>query len=498
MLKGTLDDFTLADVFRLLSLAKRTGKLDVERSAGSGRVFFRDGEIYYADSSLTREPLGKKLIRARVVTETQLMKALDQAAAGEGRVGDILVSSGVATTEQLQIAVRQQIEEAVFEMLHWDRGEYSWDPKVQADVEVPIAVSVENLIMEASRRLDELELIKRKIPSEDTIPGMAPSPPEGAAEINITPEEWRILVLIDGRRTVRDISAGSGWDEFTTMRTLYGLVSAGLVEVLGPPGDTSAETSEEVPGFGPVTAPAARSTIEPSQETPAPSLQEIPEPQPAAEVEPQPEIEPEQEIKQPEPEIKQPEPEIEPVGVPEHVLEPDPEHVPEPEPVTEPEPEHVLEPDPEPHVVAEAPTESEPEAITLDRPEPAGEPFLSDLLRAEPEGPAPEVVPAPEGGQAAEVEPHPAPVAVEEGARATADEAFQMEIDRAEMARELSGLFRDDRPAYRPLIPGESEEETEDGPPRPPTPPPVRKRVEDDEQVTKGLISRLIDGVKGL
>ena len=35
-------------------------------------------------------------------------------------------------------------------------------------------------------------------------------------------------------------------------------------------------------------------------------------------------------------------------------------------------------------------------------------------------------------------------------------------------------------------------------PPTPPKAPPVRKRVEDDEQVTKGLISRLIDGVKGL
>ena len=63
------------------------------------------------------------------------------------------------------------------------------------------------------------------------------------------------------------------------------------------------------------------------------------------------------------------------------------------------------------------------------------------------------------------------------------------------MARELSGLFREDRPDYRPLIPGESEGAA---PPRPPQAPPVRKRVEDDEQVTKGLISRLIDGVKGL
>jgi hypothetical protein len=442
MLKGTLDDFTLADVFRLLSLAGRTGKLDVERSAGSGRVFFRDGEIYFADSSLTREPLGKKLIRARAVTETQLMKALDQAAAGEGRVGEILVSSGVATTEQLQSAVRQQIEDAVFEMLHWDRGVYSWDPNVQADAEVPIAVSVENLIMEASRRLDELELIKRKVPGEDTVPGMVPSPPEGAAEINITPEEWRILVLIDGRRTVRDISAGSGWDEFTTMRTLYGLVSAGLVEVVGPPTDHAAGSREQVPGFEAVTVQPVPTPQVPEEHA-ATALQEVPEPQVAAEAEP-----------------------VAAAG-------------PEPDPEPEPEPE--------------------PEPITLDQSEPAGEPFLSDLLRAEPERPAesePSISPPETAGE----EPGPADAeAGEEASHPSAEEAFQLEIDKAEMARELSGLFRDDRPSYRPLIPGESDDEkAPKAKPKPPMPPPVRKRLEDDEQVTKGLISRLIDGVKGL
>ena len=179
MLKGTLDDFTLADVFRLLSLAKRTGKLDVDRSAGTGRVFFRDGEIYYADSSLTKEPLGKKLIRARVVTEAQLMEALDRSASGEGRVGEILVSSGVATTEQLQGAIKQQIEDAVFEMLRWDRGGFSWDPGVEANVEIPIAVSVENLIMESSRRLEELELITAEGPGRRLHPRHGAVAPRG-------------------------------------------------------------------------------------------------------------------------------------------------------------------------------------------------------------------------------------------------------------------------------------------------------------------------------
>src|SRR5688500_3390399 len=104
MLKGTLDDFTLPDVFRLMSFAKKTGCLDVVRSAGQGKVYFRDGEVYYAESSLSKEPLGQKLVRSRAISESQLMKALDQQASSKERLGGVLVNSGLVTTEQLESA----------------------------------------------------------------------------------------------------------------------------------------------------------------------------------------------------------------------------------------------------------------------------------------------------------------------------------------------------------------------------------------------------------
>jgi hypothetical protein len=239
MLKGTLDDFTLPDVFRLMSFAKKTGRVDVVRSAGQGKVYFRDGEVYYAESSLSKEPLGQKLVRSRALTEGQLMKALDQHALSGERLGSVLLQSGLVTEEQLESAVRQQIEDAIFDLLRWELGEFAWEPGGDFETEVHIGVSVENLIMEASRRLDEYEVIKRKIPSGASVLGMAATPPEGAVEINITPQEWRILVLVDGNRTVEDIATLVGLDEFGAMRVLYGLVSAGLIELIseGKPRD---------------------------------------------------------------------------------------------------------------------------------------------------------------------------------------------------------------------------------------------------------------------
>jgi hypothetical protein len=173
MLKGSIEDFALSDIFRLLSFTKKTGKLEVVRSAGDGKVFFRDGEVYYAVSSLKREPLGQKLIRSGALTETQLRKALDLNAATGERVGEILLRQGAITELQLINAVKGQIEDAAFDLLRWETGDFVFEAHDRFEVEIPISVSVENLIMEASRRTDELEVVKRKIPSMQVVLAVA-------------------------------------------------------------------------------------------------------------------------------------------------------------------------------------------------------------------------------------------------------------------------------------------------------------------------------------
>jgi outer membrane biosynthesis protein TonB len=535
MLKGTLDDFTLPDVFRLMSFAKKTGRVDVVRSAGQGKVWFREGEVYYAESSLSKEPLGQKLVRSRALTEGQLMKALDEQASSKQRLGTVLLESGAVTEDQLEGAVRQQIEDAIFDLLRWELGEFAWEPGGEFETEVHIGVSVENLIMEASRRLDEYEVIKRKIPSGLSVLGMAATPPEGAVEINITPQEWRILVLVDGTRTVQDIAQMVGLDEFGAMRVLYGLVSAGLIELVGEgtPQEATAQVLVE-------ETPVTEATVEPIEDVQAIVAAEpepVAEPQPVAEVTPEPEPEPVA-VAEPEPEpVAVAEPEPEPVANMESELaavadvgsddvEPlveapsDPIQTIRSQPISD-ELAHDLvaslssiseiedEPQPvsastdngsgvdavdlEPFGVSPLETPDDAawadvsgiEAFDAPKPDelvtstPDIDPFVSDLFSEPAITPVAEEPPAP---PAAPTEPE-IPVS-------SAPSGEEPSVDRAAVVRELAGLFSDeDRPRARPSAPpstpgGASEDE--------------RKRVEDDDQVTKGIISRLIDGVKGL
>lgn len=514
MLKGTLDDFTLPDIFRLMSLSKKTGSLQVERSAGQGKVWFRDGEVYYAESSLSKEPLGQKLVRAKALTEGQLRKALDQHAGSGKRLGEVLLESGIVDEDQIMMVVRQQIEDAAFDLLRWELGEFLWEPGEEAHPEVTIYVTVENLIMEASRRLDELEVIQRKIPSPDTVLAMAATPPEGAVEINITPEEWRILVLVNGTRTVREIGEIVGLDDFGAMRTLYGLVSAGLAEVPGHAEEDESDYEME---------PEARSEPEPEPEPESqPEPEPLPEPLQEAEVAEEPVAEEQQEEPAPEwapepvagdptyeetPQVEAPVAEEFAAGEPQEVLAEQP--LLEEEPLlAEPEPPAAVEEEPEPEqmpepvlqAVPDVPDESEMPVEAFDAPGPgeltAEGPVSADedLMAAELLAPA-----APEAPVAAEPQapPAPEPVAPQAPEIPVSSESAgeSPRVDRIAAVRELAGLFsegEDDEASNGRARSRSSETPAAEGAPD------NRKRVEDDEQVTRGLISRLIDGVKGL
>jgi hypothetical protein len=559
MLRGTIDDFSMPDIFRLLSFTKKTGKLLVWRSAGDGKVFFRDGEVYFAQSSLKKEPLGQKLIRSGSLTEGQLRKALDINASTGQRVGEILLDQSAITEDQLIAAVKGQIEDACFDLLRWELGEFDFESHERFTVEIPISVSVENLIMEASRRLDELDMIHRKIPSPEVVLSVAPTPPEGAREINIAPDEWRLLVLVDGQRSVGDICQMANLDEFTGLRTMYGLLSSGLVDIvsLGPEPAPSPVAHPPVVGDD---APAV-----PPEPPPGPPVDDTLDDDPMVVRGPDQEVEVADD-RTGEPAVPPP-PSFEDLSDDEPTFEPAPppnlpveytgsdggtvtllESVPD-----EAVDEEVASADQDPTVVVvdEMPPADAPvvdEAPHLDGPVVDEAPQLDGPVAPEwndevDPTPSLEATPAPEwrddsaaegssNGVATDWNDDLASSAYEEVAPATdfeaavapevpedlltdlveeppaveADDAppappepepevapgtSSPRVDRAAVVRELAGLFSDEEQMPRHVRASEdAEEELPEGY--------VKRRVEDDDQINKGLIGRFIDGVKGM
>lgn len=286
-LRGNLKDFSLPDVFQLVQLSKKTGVLRIKRADAEGSIWFRDGEVFFAQSDWNREPLGQRLVNAGRITPSALAKAIEvrsREPEGGRRLGQILVDEGYITQPVLEAFVQEQIQDTIFDLMRWDEGEFDFEilPEV-VEEDIGLSVSIENIVMEGSRRIEEWNRIKKKVPSMDMVFKMATAPGEGTFEISLKPTEWNLLLLTDGTRTVGELARDLGKTDFEVARIIYGLFSAGLLEVAS---DEEVERlraeraerearraarAEAAPAPAP-TAPAA------APEAPAPAVAEAPAP----------------------------------------------------------------------------------------------------------------------------------------------------------------------------------------------------------------------------
>ncbi len=244
-LEGNLKDFSLADMFRLLDKGSKSGTLHVTTRDSEGIVCFRGGQIFYASASTQREPTGKRLTRAGIITEKQLRQAqglmkIQKRDKADRRLGQILVDEGYVEPGILENLVSEQVADALFVMLRWDDGELRFEPdEHRADVDLGFTLPVDQAVTDAEKRLDAWERIREKVPSLDTRFEMSAMPGQKPTEIHLKPREWMLLCFMHGAKSVSELAQLTGYNDFDTARTLYGMFTGGLIEKVESAGESS-------------------------------------------------------------------------------------------------------------------------------------------------------------------------------------------------------------------------------------------------------------------
>jgi tetratricopeptide (TPR) repeat protein len=233
-IKGSLREASLPDVLQLLSMGKKTGCLSVADRSNFGYIFFDQGLITYASIVNRRDRLGDILVKNALISQEQLEEAVDrQAHERDKRLGELLVEMGALSRPDLERYMRVQIEEAVYYLFTWTAGTFSFESDVRPETQdFLVAISPESLLLEGARRVDEWGLVEKKIPSFDII-FVIERERLTEAGVTLTPEQERILPLLDGARDVSRVIEDSGLLEFEVGKALYGLITAGFAHRLG-------------------------------------------------------------------------------------------------------------------------------------------------------------------------------------------------------------------------------------------------------------------------
>ena len=166
-----------------------------------------------------------------------LARALDAHRGRGNRIGQALLAERILTEAELASFLKVQVSEVIFDTFEWRDGVFSfWDKVPPPATAVTLVMDLQNLIMEGSRRIDERGRLAEVFKDRDMIEDAMANPDRVKHSVTMTPEEWKVFFLVDGRRSVSEIIRLAGNpDELATLEILHHLVMAKFVAVLPPP-----------------------------------------------------------------------------------------------------------------------------------------------------------------------------------------------------------------------------------------------------------------------
>jgi hypothetical protein len=234
VLQGDASAFRLPEVLTFLSTVRKSGTLTLMSFLKEARFFFENGALVYASSNQENFRLGTILLRKKKITREQRDRIDEMMQRDGGQFGALSVQSGLMTETELRDSLKIQVSEIVYDAFSWVEGAFSFTHEMTLPAHaVTISIDLGNLIMEGARRIEEWEQCLKLLPDQSTIFRVVATPRD--EKITLTAEEWKVLFMINGQRTIKDLCDDSEDDPFQVYRLLYGLRANKLIEVAGEP-----------------------------------------------------------------------------------------------------------------------------------------------------------------------------------------------------------------------------------------------------------------------
>jgi len=235
-LKGNLRDFSTTQLLNLINLAKKTGTLVIEGPGQGARMAFHGGKLIYAQMGIDDSNLTNILRKAGKLNEEQAKALRTRAStASDKELGLLLINAGYVSQGDIITSIRTHMLDIVYRLFTWVEGMFSFEPALlPGSDKITIPIDLENVIMEGTRRMREWEQLAEELPNLDMALKFADRPSANIKKMNLTVLEWRIIPFISPKNSMRAIAKANKMSDLDIRRIVYGLLQAGLVEVVRP------------------------------------------------------------------------------------------------------------------------------------------------------------------------------------------------------------------------------------------------------------------------
>jgi len=232
-LRGNLRDFTITQLLNLINLASKTGTLVIDGASEQAYVSFREGKLAYARIGKDDGSLASVLYKANKINANQYKAIIDRAGQmSDKELGLLLINAGYVSREDILLNLQAYFTDMIRRLFTWVEGVFRFEAEMlPPDDRINVRLDLENIIIEGSRQLRELEQLQDEIPSLDMALKFTERP---LTNVNLSVDEWKVVKFVDPKNTMRQIAKTNKLTEVEVRRIVYGLLQAGLVELVRP------------------------------------------------------------------------------------------------------------------------------------------------------------------------------------------------------------------------------------------------------------------------
>jgi uncharacterized protein DUF4388 len=203
--RGDLSQTALPEILYTIDRFQVPGVIEATRGGITKKVYIKEGNVVHATSSDRDDSLGNYLQRSGVLSPEVYAETMEERQKSNKRYGVLLIERGVLSPGEIHRAVRKQIEAIVWSLFYWQDGAviFSIGDFREPDA-VKILIPMRQVILQGIKRAPNAKALVARLGRKETV--FEPCYRiEDLIELALDAEEYRLLNLVDGRRTLFEV-----------------------------------------------------------------------------------------------------------------------------------------------------------------------------------------------------------------------------------------------------------------------------------------------------
>jgi hypothetical protein len=203
--RGDLSQTALPEIFHTIDRFQVPGVIEAQRGGTVKRVFIKEGNVFHASSNDLQDSLGSYLESAGLLTREQYESTMRERERTSKRYGILLMELRLLSPGEIYHAIRKQIEAIVWSLFYWQDGSVAFSiGDFREPDSVRIQLPMRQAILHGIKRAPNAKALVARLGRKETV--FEPCyRVEELIDVAMDAEEYGLLQLVDGRRTLFEI-----------------------------------------------------------------------------------------------------------------------------------------------------------------------------------------------------------------------------------------------------------------------------------------------------